>query len=291
MKTIKKTGLLLSALFMVVLTSCTETITEVEHESQVAGIMENNDRKLDSLEKVYITTLDEIDRNLDVIRDKEGVIILGPKSNIDVGVTRKDQILNNISMINTLIENNKDKIKRLEKSLAAYKKGKKELVNSIAQAKERMTQQEAEINNLKQLLAENDFKMAELNRKLEEKTQLAENLTEKNKQLDQDMNRAYFASGTYKELKKSHIITKEGGILGIGGVKTLNKNADLQQFTELNQKENTTLLIRGKKASLITKHPVNSYTINPGPQDMVELTIKDPGKFWSNSKYLVVEVN
>lgn len=292
MKTTGKKGLLLgTALVFLFTTSCMDNISTEDHEQQVASIIENNDYRMDSLEKTYIATLDEIDRNLDVIRDKEGVIILGPKSNFDVGVSRKDQILNNITMINTLLDNNREKIAKLEKSLASYKKGKKEMVNSIAQAKERIASQEEEINNLKKLLAESDFQIAELNKKLDEKNQQLSSMEQKNTQLNSDMNRVYFACGTYKELKKSHIVTKEGGVLGIGGVKTLDRNVDIQQFTELNKKENTTLLMKGKKANIITKHPANSYTISPAPEDMVELTIKDPGKFWSNSKYLVVEVN
>ncbi len=278
--------------------SCAETITQEEHRAEIANLIENDANTRDSLEKMYIATLDDIDNNLDAIRDKEGLIIMGPKSNNDLGMSKRDQILNNISMINTLLEDNKAKLDKLEKSLASYKQGKKELLKSISQAKERMLLQEQDIASLKALLAENDFKIAELSKKLDEKTMLSETLTsenttlkEQNTVLDKDLNRVYFASGTYKELKKNNIVAKEGGVLGLGRVKTLEKNLDKSKFSELSQKENTTIALSGKKPKLISRHPINSYTVNITGDDMAQLTIKDPNSFWSYSKYLVVEVH
>lgn len=283
---------------IILLGSCAETITQEEHRAEIANLIENDANTRDSLEKMYIATLDDIDNNLDAIRDKEGLIIMGPKSNNDLGMSKRDQILNNISMINTLLEDNKAKLDKLEKSLASYKQGKKELLKSISQAKERMLLQEQDIASLKALLAENDFKIAELSKKLDEKTMLSETLTsenttlkEQNTVLDKDLNRVYFASGTYKELKKNNIVAKEGGVLGLGRVKTLEKNLDKSKFSELSQKENTTIALSGKKPKLISRHPINSYTVNITGDDMAQLTIKDPNSFWSYSKYLVVEVH
>lgn len=283
---------------IILLGSCAETITQEEHRAEIANLIENDANTRDSLEKMYIATLDDIDNNLDAIRDKEGLIIMGPKSNNDLGMSKRDQILNNISMINTLLEDNKAKLDKLEKSLASYKQGKKELLKSISQAKERMLLQEQDIASLKALLAENDFKIAELSKKLDEKTMLSETLTsenttlkEQNTVLDKEVNRVYFASGTYKELKKNNIVAKEGGVLGLGRVKTLEKNLDKSKFSELSQKENTTIALSGKKPKLISRHPINSYTVNITGDDMAQLTIKDPNSFWSYSKYLVVEVH
>lgn len=299
MKTTSKiTQFLLIVSTIVLLGSCAETITQEEHRAEIANLIESDANTRDSLEKMYIATLDDIDNNLDVIRDKEGLIIMGPKSNNDLGMSKRDQILNNISMINTLLEDNKNKINKLETSLASYKKGKKELLKSINQAKERMFQQEQDIASLKALLAENDFKIAELSKKLDETSMLAETLKsenttlkEQNIALDKDVNRVYFASGTYKELKKNRIVAKEGGLLGLGRVKTLEKNLDKSKFSELSQKENTTIALSGKKPKLITRHPINSYTVSMTGEDMAQLTIKDPNSFWSYSKYLVVEVH
>jgi len=292
MKTlINITGILIGLSLSVMLNSCTETITKEEHSEDITNLMESDEITRDSLEKLYIATIDEIDNNLDVIRNKEGVIILGPNSNVSENISKKDHILNNIRMINSLMEENRQKIAMLEKSLAYYKQDKTELVNSISEVKNRMSLQEQEINDLKNLLAQNDFTINELNRKLNEKTMLTELMIEENSLLEKDLNRVYFAIGTYKELKNRHLVKKEGGILGIGLVKTINKdNPDNSEFSELNKTETTIIELNGKKPKIITKHPLNSYTMNITGNNIAQLTIKDPESFWNFSKHLIVEV-
>ncbi len=292
MKTTSKifaTLLVTASLLMV--QSCTETITEDEYRAEMINLIETNETEQDSLQDVYLTTLDEIDMNLDMIRDREGLIMVSSKSNSDIRISKKEQILNNISMINSLLAENHKKIISLQKNVVAYKKSKKVWIRTINQAKDRMQVQENKINELKNCLEESEFKIAELNKKLDEKTFLAQMLNEKSAGLDKELNRVYFASGTYKELKANHILTKEGGIFGMGRVKTLNQNLDKNQFVELNQKENTTLLLNGKNPKVITKHPASSYTLSNSQNDLAKLTINDPTTFWSASKYLVVQMD
>ena len=157
MKTRKITNLFLGVTLIASLASCTETVTMEDYRAGIENTIEADKTTRDSLEKIYIATLDEIDNNLDKIRNKEGIIIMSPKQNSDLSVSKKEQIVNNISIINTLIEDNKNKLTKLEKSLSAYKKGKKELLQSIKQAKERMALLDGEIRELKIVLAQNCF--------------------------------------------------------------------------------------------------------------------------------------
>jgi hypothetical protein len=289
----KITSIFLGLSALTMLNSCEETVPKAQYDTEIASlnnVISSDEHKRDSLEGVYIATLDEIDNNLDKIRDKEGIIIMGPKNNSDLRSSKKERIVTNISMINTLLEENKTKLAKLEKSLASYKKGKKELVRSINLAKERMVLLEGEIEELKAVLAQNEFKISDLNKQLDEKNMQLASLSEKNTTLNKDLNRVYFTEGTYKELRGKNIVTKEGGLLGIGRVATLKQNLDKSKFTELSQKETTSIVLNGKKPKLITKHPVSSYTVSTTGDDLAQLTIKDPESFWSYSKYLVVEV-
>lgn len=290
MKTRKITNLFLGVTLITSLASCTETVTMEDYRAGIENTIEADKTTRDSLEKIYIATLDEIDNNLDKIRNKEGIIIMSPKQNSDLSVSKKEQIVNNISIINTLIEDNKNKLTKLEKSLSAYKKGKKELLQSIKQAKERMALLDGEIRELKIVLAQNEFKISDLNKQLDEKNSQLASLTEKNITLDKDLNRVYFTEGTYKQLKGNNIIIKEGGVLGIGRTKKLPQNLDKSKFKELSQKETTSIVLNGKKPKLITQHPLSSYSVTVTSDDVAQLTIKDPNSFWSFSKYLVVEV-
>lgn len=294
MNTLRKiTSLFLGLSALTMLNSCEETIPKSQYDSKVeslSAIMHTDEKTRDSLEGVYIATLDEIDNNLDKIRDKEGIIIMGPKNNSDLRSSKKERIVNNITMINTLLEENKTKLAKLEKSLSAYKKGKKELVRSINLAKERMQLLEDEIEELKTVLAQNEFKITDLNKQLNEKNSQLASLFEKNTTMSKDLNRVYFTEGTFKELKGKNIVKKEGGILGIGRIETLQQNLDKSKFTELSQKETTSIVLNGKNPKLITKHPVSSYSLGTTENELAQLTIKDPESFWSYSKYLVVEI-
>jgi ribosome-binding ATPase YchF (GTP1/OBG family) len=271
------------------LNSCKETVLKDEHNAQIANLIRSDERTRDSLEGLYIATLDEIDDNLDKIRDREGIIIMAP-ANSDLKISKKEQIVNNISMINTLLAENKNKLAKMEKSLAAYKKGKKAMVHSINQAKEKMQLLEDEIEELKAVLAQNEFKINDLNKQLDERNIQLASLTEKNTTLDKNLNRVYFKEGTSRELRGSNIIKREGGVLGIGRVETLQQNLDKSKFKELSQKETTSIVLNGKKPKLITRHPVNSYSVSTTENDLAQLTINDPESFWSYSKYLVVEL-
>jgi hypothetical protein len=285
----KITSVFLGLSSLVMLYSCKETVLKDEHNAEIANLIRSDERTRDSLEGLYIATLDEIDDNLDKIRDREGIIIMAP-ANSDLKISKKEQIVNNISMINTLLAENKNKLAKMEKSLAAYKKGKKAMVHSINQAKEKMQLLEDEIEELKAVLAQNEFKINDLNKQLDERNIQLASLTEKNTTLDKNLNRVYFKEGTSRELRGSNIIKREGGVLGIGRVETLQQNLDKSKFKELSQKETTSIVLNGKKPKLITRHPVNSYSVSTTENDLAQLTINDPESFWSYSKYLVVEL-
>jgi len=290
MKTIKSTILGMTFISLLSLSSCEDSMSLAEHEKDIAEMQEQEQYDRDSMEGVYITTLDEIDKNLDAIREKEGMLLYFPSPDDEVGINKKERIINDISMINTLLEQNKEKLKKMEASLSSYKNGKRELLSSIEQSKVRIQKQEEEIQNLKNLLQENNYKISELNKQLDDKTQLAEVLNDKSNKQTKDLNRVYFATGTYKELKKNKIIEKTGGVLGLGRVEKLSKEVDRSKFVELDKTESTVLMVNGKHPKIITDHPMNSYTVTESGNDMAQLVIKDPEGFWSASKYLVIEV-
>lgn len=289
MKTIKSTILGIAFISLLSLSSCEDSVSLAEHEREITEMQEQEQFNQDSIEGIYISTLDEIDKNLDAIREKEGMLYFpSPGDNGDI--SKKERIINDISMINTLLEQNKEKLAKMEASLSSYKRGKKELLSSIEQSKARILKQEEEIQSLKNMLAENNYKISELNKQLEDKTQLAEALNDRSNKQTKDLNRVYYASGTYKELKQNKIVEKQGGVLGVGRVKKLSRNMDRSKFLELDKTESTVLMVNGKHPKIITDHPVDSYTVTESENNMAQLVIKDPENFWSTSKYLVIEV-
>ncbi len=276
------------------LNSCQETIGLEEHQKSTSELLNRND----SLERIYIATLDEIDNNLDMIKYKQGVLILGPNTNVDFGTSKKQQIINNISMINTLLEDNKLKIASLEKSLSYYKAGKKELIHSIDLTVEKVKNQQKQIEDFKTALIERDFKINELNNTIQNQNLSIQNqdksiqeLAQLNKSQETKLNKTYFTYGTYKQLKQKHVIQNKSGLLSLKKVKVLSKDINKEEFSEIDMYKNTAISMYGKNPEIISTHPDGTYKLERKSDELALLTISDPENFWKVSKYLVVQVH
>ena len=293
MKPIIKFPLMLCMATGLLFTSCTNKEKEEMALQQVSDISSSRD----SLENELVTTLDEINHNLDVIRDKQGIITnnTGAES-----ITKKQQILENIQAINALIADNQQKIEKLEKQAKKLGKEKGAMARIAEQTKFRIQRQEDEIAMLKEQLATESYKVEDLNKRVEQMTVDNEvltgeknQLTENNAQMDKDLNKAWFMYGTHKELTAKELVEKKGGVLGIGKKDVLSQAfyKNKSSFTEVDIRDTKMIPIQGRKPKLITFHPANSYKLqeNKGTE-YANLTIINPEEFWSSSKYLVVEV-
>ena len=277
---------------MLLSTSCNN---DKKEEVAVAPTETVNTAK-DSMENVLVQTMNEINQNLDMIRDKQGIVA---NTNPGEDISKKEEILRNISLINALIEDNKKKIEQLTKQSKRLGKEKSALVKLAEQTKLRIEKQEEEIAMLKERLAQEEYKVADLNKKMDE-VQMSNEiltsektlLTESNQQMDRDLNKAYFIYGTYKELKAKNIVEKKGGFLGVGKKEALASafTKNRTSFTEIDVREAKKIPIQGKKPKLVTHHPDGSYSWQTGENGYATLNITKPEEFWSTSKFLVVEV-
>ena len=293
MKSIVKYPLMLGLTTCLLFTSCSDKEKEAQLQQQADYAMSAKDSVADQL----VVTLDEINQNLDMIREKQGMI---SNSSPAENVSKKEEILKNISLINALIEDNKAKIEQLSEQAKKFGKEKNAMTRLAQQTKERINKQEQEIAMLKEQLAQESFKVADLNKRMDEmqvntevlaseKALLAEN----NAQMDRDLNKGYFTYGTHDELKAKNLVVKKGGVLGIGRkdavADAFYKNK--ASFTEVDVRETKTIPIQGKKPKLVTFHPEGSYEWAEKTDDkFATLNIKNPEEFWSASKFLIVEV-
>jgi hypothetical protein len=99
----------------------------------------------------------------------------------------------------------------------------------------------------------------------------------------------YYAVGTAKELKKKNVITKEGGIIGVGSTTELKQNFNTSYFTKSDQTQLSVLPLYSRFEKIVTNHPTTSYRVTNN-QKSDSLIITDAKAFWSQSKYLVVIV-
>ena len=106
-----------------------------------------------------------------------------------------------------------------------------------------------------------------------------------------DLNKAYYALGTSKELREKGVVKKEGGFLGLGKTKSLNDNIDESDFSEIDIRETKTILVNSEKVNLITEHPSGSYEFVKDTVNNTEvLAINNPDEFYKFSRYIVLEI-
>ena len=242
----------------------------------------------------FLQTLSDIDRNLEIISNKEGVFHLNendPEKGNDGVSSMKDKILNNIHLINALMDDNKEKIDRLKNQLSESKMDNTKLDKLVKSANFKIELYESEMDIIKKQLLEKDFQFSEINEKmsgLELRAQMFQDLAEK---YENDANKAFFTSGTIRELKKEGVLEKEGGLFGIGGAEALKKDFREDCFSQIDIRKMRSIPVNNARmVKLVTSHPKDSYEFKKLKDRVTSLDIVDPEKFWKASKYMVLAV-
>lgn len=265
----------------------TESSVVGENESG-SDLQAENDRlrqelsKKDSAINQAVRMFNEIEDNLGEIATKQGLIGM-TTTDPELKEDEKSKIIEEIQLINSLLEQNKEKVNVLRSKLknADVKMG--ELEKMLERLVKDVADKEATITTLREELARYDIEMSELTATI---NLMEEEIIDK----DDQMNTAYYVVGSAKELKEAGIITKEGGFIGIGKIKKLREDFNKDYFTKLDTRKTTQITLgASKKAEILTTHPKNSYKI-VGAKNPEKLEILVPKEFWGVSKYLVVVI-
>jgi chromosome segregation ATPase len=240
----------------------------------------------DSLMNDLMATFDQIENDLSVIKQKRNIISI-QSNDPEFRQDKKQAILKDIQMMNSLLDESKSRIASLSKRLkqSGIKiAGMEERINSMSVMVEA---RDADINNLKKFLEEKDFQMVEMNKNLDSLQVVQVKSDNRIKEQESEINKAYFVYGTYKDLKEKGLIVKEGGLIK---KKSLQEDLDDKFFTKIDINEVKTIPIHAKKAQLITEHPKDSYNLVQENGEIAYLEIENPKEFWKISKYAVVEL-
>jgi len=244
----------------------------------------------DSVISEWITTFDEIENNIAMIKEKEKIITFN-SSKAEIPKDKKLQVLEDIKYINTLLEQNKKKIASLTAQLQKSGGTMKVLQNKISELEASMKQNENEISELKTSLVNKKFEVEQLNTQM---LVMQDTIAKKNEKISTqtyEMNKAFYICGTYKELKAKGLLTKEGGFIGLGKTKSLTGNFPDTSFVQIDITKTNSIFVNSKSAKLISEHPTASYEfIRDKDKIIISIEIKDPTLFWKISKYAVVEI-
>jgi len=237
----------------------------------------------------FVSTLNSIEENLEIIKEKEKIVAVDSEAPTK---SQKQKIAKDITAINNLLEQNKAKIAELDKKLRGSWYQNSKLRKLTERLKADVAQKEADIAALKEQIANLNIKVDGLNAdvtKLNTSVNelVAENADQANTIIERtaSMNTAYYVVGSTSELKAKNVISKKGGIIGIGSTPVLSENANTKEFKKIDITETTLIPVNGKKITLVTTHPTNSYKFEAGKG----ITITNADAFWKSSKFLVVK--
>lgn len=271
---------------MMLLAACHEDPTQSEPYKQLEEVKEEAVARnvvKDSTINEMFGAFNRISENLRLIREKQGALGKG-RTDVETGGTMEDGIMDDLRAIDSLLAANKTLVGRMKRSAAASDARLGELAKTIEGLEQSIREKDAEIGSIKEQLASSNASLASMIQMYQDKEQQAN-------QQQEELNTAWFCMGTGKELRDNKILTKEGGVIGIGRVsklRTTDLNTDYFKEIDINRVKRIDL--DAKKARVVTSHPAGSYELK-GTKDHVEaLEITDVAAFWSLSKYLVVEV-
>lgn len=244
----------------------------------------------DSTINDWVLTFDQIEKNLQSIKEKEKIITMSANDR-EFSKDRKQQIMEDINYINTLLDQNKKKIASLNEQLKKSGGTIKGLQTKIAELETAMKQSEADIADLKTALTEKEFKIEQLNGKVNDMQVAIEQKDQTISTQTAEINKAYVTAGTYKALKAKGLVSKEGGFLGLGKSKSLKENFPDSIFAQIDITVTKTIPVNSKSVKLLTEHPTGSYEMIHEDKDKIAyIEITDPNQFWKISKYAVVEL-
>jgi len=294
----KVTTVLFMALMSLLIISCS-TKTKKDNTALKAEIAELKKQNAEFAGETYTMAseigeyrlmLEEIDESVAIYDDKNHTVKSMLASDNNDGALEED-ILLHIEHMHGLSENSKHKVAYLEKNVKQLRQvdnADEEEIHLLEMEVRDMAYtivaRDNEIGALHEMVIAEGIGIAVLSEAYIEQAIYTDVLKE-------IINTAFFVAGTKKELKEQGILDMEGGFIGIGRVKTLNDNASLGFMIPIDIQQTDIIELEGKKAELITPHPIDSYTITyDKDKNITSVGISNKLHFWQETNYLVIEI-
>lgn len=260
-----------------------------------AGQPSVNTLQNDSLQKIIEQRDNEINDMMGILNDvEEGFRAINQAENrVTIakdgeGENKKAQIRENIQFIQQRMNENKELIAKLQQQMrestfksTEMKRTVENLIKQMEEKDEQLKQLRAELNAKDIHIAELDATINTLNTNVSDLKTETEQKAQTIDSQDKQLNTAWFAFGSKKELKAQNVLVKG---------KVLQGNFNKNFFTKIDIRVDKEIKLYSKSAKILTMHPSSSYTLATDAKDQYVLRITNPQLFWSTSKYLVIQV-
>ena len=268
------------------------------HQEEQLALIENerttyNDMLTarDSTLNDWLQTFTQIENDLNAIKQKESLITINNSNNVEFTSTRKEQILQDIKSISLRLDENRKKLASLNSQLKNSGREIKGLQEMIAGLEVKLQEHQTQIAALTTTVNERDIEIGELNILASDLRTTVSRKEELISTQVAEMNKAYLAAGSYKDLKEMGIVSKDGGFLGLGRTESLVNDITDSLFSQIDISQLKYIPVNSRDAKLITEHPSSSYEfVRESDDKIAHIEIKDPEQFWKISRYAVVEL-
>ncbi|MDD2285151.1 MAG: hypothetical protein PHQ11_07100 [Paludibacter sp.] len=273
--------------------SCVESTGKYKTLAAERDSLQMQAQNLEANYNETIGILNDVEEGFAQIREAEGKMMLDVKRIEGNNISKKEQIAFQMSQIKEMLAQNKARIEQLQRQSGQRGKENSSLNKTIQRMQTELEEKTAYIASLQAELEKKNIRINELTTSVgqlnTELDQLSET-SEKQKQLiesqDVDMNTVWYVVGTSTDLKASQILTSNG----LFRPKTvLDQNFDKTSFTQADKRNVKVVTTNSKRVKILTSHPKESYNLVTAEDKTILIEILNPAKFWSVSKYLVVQ--
>lgn len=271
------------------MSSCSHT--ELDRSNQQNDSLQSVVSDRDSSLNEFIASFNDVERNLDSVAIRQHVIAVNSDQSGELKQNQKTRINAEIAAINKLMDENRKKLAQLSSKLKKSGNKNVELEKTIATMTDQLTQKDVELTALNEKLNNLNAQVVQLQTSVTSLTAETNSKTETINQETTALHTAYYVVGKSKDLQKSKLIDRKGGLLGMGKRSEVNANFDNSKFTRIDYTQTTTIAINSDDVKIISTHPGGTFTLDKDPKNpkiVKNIIITDPEKFWSVSKYLVV---
>ena len=292
MKTIKFLAIILTVVFIT--TSCVENSGKYKSIVAQRDSLAMEKQLIDSNYNQTLVLLNDIESGFSKINESQSLMKVNLKG-IEGKKNNKREIIGaQMQAIKETLEQNRQKIEELKQLAAKNGKTNTMLSETIKRLQKEMDDKVVVIETLQLELDQKNIKIVELtstidnqSRNIAEQQTVLEQQTSTIKVQDTDLNTVWYCIASSKRLKEAKVITA-GGLFK--SKKVLDTEFDNTAFTQVDMRYISSIPTNSKSIKILSIHPQNTYNLVKDDNKLITIEITNPSKFWSVSKYLVVQI-
>ena len=233
-----------------------------------------------------MAVISEVEANFARIREAEKYIATQSAQGEEMTQDTKQRVQDNFKMISEILQRNKAQLDQLNRKQSAGNKEIVSLKNTIGRLNAEMLESSNRLAELQSELAKKDEQIALLAEDVTALAQEAEQQSATIREQDKSLHTAYYVFGTASELKDQKILS--GGFLQ--QTRVLQDTFNKEYFLKIDIREVTQIPLYAPKGKLWSTHPEGTYEFVKEDGKLI-FVITDTQRFWSLTKYLIIEVN